>query len=175
MFAAGLALRRIERLSTAGEAAPATVEEVAHDVEEAFVRLDLPPGLSRVRDETLHWAGMAETLDSDRLLSHLESFGLAAEVERVLAATPWPLPPGAKPGAMPAEALFEWWHLFGLMNHERLDEEIAAARHDMATRCDEASQHKLIALCTARDARLELSATEAEVDPISTESTAVRA
>ena len=138
--------------------------ELAHDVEEAFVRLDLPPGLSRVRDETLHWAGMAETLDSDRLLSHLESFGLAAEVERVLAATPWPLPPGAKPGAMPAEALFEWWHLFGLMNHERLDEEIAAARHDMATRCDEASQRKVIALCTARDARLELSATEAEVE-----------
>ena len=138
--------------------------DLVHDVEEAFAGLDMPASLSHIRDETLHWTGMAETLDSAGLVSHLESFGLAAEAERVLAATPWPLPPGAKADAMPAEALFEWWHLFGLMNHERLDEEIAAARHEMATRCDEASQHKLIALCTARDARLELSATEAEVE-----------
>lgn len=128
--------------------------ELVHDVEEAFAGLDLPPGLSRVRDETLHWAEASETLDSAGLLSHLEACGLAAEAAQVLAAAPVPLPDCAAPDAMPAEAEAGWWHLFGLMRRARLDEEVAAASRDFVAQPTEAMQRRLEALCAARDALL---------------------
>jgi DNA primase len=64
----------------------------------------------------------------------------------------YPLPACAHPDAQPAEAEAGWWHIFGLMHRGRLEEEVAAASRDFASRPDEAAQRRLIALCTARDA-----------------------
>ena len=67
----------------------------------------------------------------------------------------------ARAGAMPAEAEAEWWHIFGLMHRTRLEEQVAAANRAFVQRPDEASQRRLIALCTALDL---LSASDQDVD-----------
>jgi hypothetical protein len=61
-----------------------------------------------------------------------------------------PLTPAASADAMPAEAEAGWWHFFGLLNYERLAEEIRAAERDLAAGWDAAAQRRLIALCAAR-------------------------
>ena len=81
------------------------------DTEEAFGSLDLPPGLERLRDAILHIEDIA-TLDSAALLAHLNASGLSEDIALVMSAA-MPLPPSARPDAMPAEAEGEWWHLFG--------------------------------------------------------------
>ena len=53
---------------------------------------------------------------------------------------------------MPAEAASGWWHFFGLMNPDRLEDEVATASRAFETHADEAAQRRLIALCAARDA-----------------------
>ncbi|HEY2132508.1 MAG TPA: DNA primase [Acetobacteraceae bacterium] len=123
-----------------------------HDVEEAFGTIDLPPGLARLRDAILHWGNAVESLDSEALMTHLTQDGLAGETAQALSAVPYPLPACAAPNAMPAEAEAGWWHIFGLMHRARLEEEVAAAMRDMTERGDEATQRRLIALCTARNA-----------------------
>ena len=120
------------------------------DTEEAFVGLDLPPELARLRDGILHVADHA-ALDSASLLAHLNHSGTADEAALVLSAS-MPLAASARPDAMPAEAEAEWWHIFGLMHRGRLEDEIAATRAALATAWDEASQRRLIALCTALEA-----------------------
>jgi DNA primase len=52
---------------------------------------------------------------------------------------------------MPAEAEAGWWHIFGLLNRSRLEEEVAIARRDFAERADTASHRRLIALVGARE------------------------
>jgi DNA primase len=126
--------------------------EVLHDVEEALLTLDLPPPLARLRGERLAWSVTAEPLDSPALIAHLTRVGLATEAAQVLSAVPLPPPACAAPEAQPAEAEEGWWHYFGLINPQRLEEEVAAASRDFAARPNQAAQRRLIALCTAREA-----------------------
>ena len=120
------------------------------DTEEAFAALDLPPELARLREEILNLQDHA-ALDSAALLAHLNGSGTADEAALVLSAT-MPLAASARPDAMPAEAEAEWWHIFGLMHRTRLEDEVAAASRAFAASPDEASQRRLIALCTALEA-----------------------
>jgi DNA primase len=123
-----------------------------HDIEEALGAIDLPPPFARLRAAILHWAAISPALDSNALVTHLTSAGLAAEAAQALSAVPYPLPGCARADAQPAEAEAGWWHIFGLMHRGRLEEEVAAASRAFASRPDEAAQRRLIALCTARDA-----------------------
>jgi hypothetical protein len=69
-----------------------------------------------------------------------------------------PLPPSARPEAMPAEAEGEWWHFFGLMRGlSRLDEEVEFAARAYADQQTEAAQRRLVGLVNAR---LELVAVD---------------
>ena len=127
-----------------------------HDVEEAFGLISLPPMLARLRDEMLIWAGMREhaskALDSSDLMDHLTEIGRSEDVAQALGVLPLPQACFAMADAMPAEAEAGWWHIFGLMHRNRLEEEVTAAMRDLAERADEATQRRLIALCTARNA-----------------------
>jgi DNA primase len=123
-----------------------------HDVEEALGGIELAPPLARLRSELAAWAEQSQALDSDGLITHLTSAGLAAEAAQALSAVPYPLPACARPDAQPAEAEAGWWHIFGLMHRGRLEEEVAAARNAFAARLDEAGQRRLIALRTALEA-----------------------
>lgn len=132
------------------------------DVEEAFATIDLPPALTRLRDAILQWSQTAEVLDSAGLMSHLTHSGLAADVAQALSVVPIPLPGCAAADAMPADAGAGWWHFFGLMNPERLDEEVEAARAAFAAKADEAAQRRLIVLTAARAAVLRGEPGESE-------------
>ena len=133
------------------------------DVEHALETLELPAPLAKLRHALLAWADDAEMLDSEGLLPHLQSTGLASEVAGVLAATPVPLPACATATAMPAEAEAGWWHIFGLLNRSRLEEEVAIARRDFAERADPASHRRLIALVGARE---NLTREQGEAEPL---------
>ena len=100
----------------------------------------------------MHWSVAAEALDSTALMTHLTDIGLATTVAQALSAVPYPLPECAAPSAMPAEAEAGWWHIYGLMHRSRLEEEVSSAMRDHAERGDDASQRRLIALATARNA-----------------------
>ncbi|MBW4090301.1 MAG: DNA primase [Proteobacteria bacterium] len=126
--------------------------ELWADVGPALAGLDLPPTLGAVRAALADWADQAELLDSRGVMDHLTASGLAAEAARILATTPVPLPGCASPSAMPGEAEAGWWHIFGLMHRDRLEAEVAAANREFARLTDDATQRRLIALCTARDA-----------------------
>ena len=129
------------------------------DTEDAYASLDLPPPLARIRDAVLHAEDHA-ALDSGTLLAHLTASGLADEAALVLSAA-MPLPPSARPDAMPAEAEGEWWHLFGLMRGlSRLDDEVAEAARAHEREQTEASQRRLIGLANAR---LELVAIDDDI------------
>jgi len=132
------------------------------DVEEAFATLALPAALAGLRDVILQWSQTTEMLDSAGLMSHLTLSGLAAEAAQALSAAPVPLPGCAAPDAMPAEAGAGWWHFFGLMNPERLDEEVEAARAAFAVQADDAAQRRLILLTATRAALLRGEAGEAD-------------
>ena len=135
------------------------------DVADAYAGLDLPAPFARLRAALLDLATQIEEegaeeafeadarargrLDSAALMSHLTSSGLAAEATRALSADPVPLPGCADASAMPGEAASGWWHIFGLMNRGRLEEEVAAAGRDFATRADGASERRLVALTRA--------------------------
>ncbi len=122
---------------------------LVHDVDEAWSGLDLPTPLARLRDAILHIDDV-QSLDSAALLAHLTLSGRAEDVGFVLSAD-MPLPPSARPDAMPAEAEGEWWHLFGLMRGlSRLDEEVAQAEQVFRDQQTEAAQRRLIGLVSAR-------------------------
>lgn len=122
------------------------------DIEEAFGGLSLPGELGTLRSAMLHWSAAAPTLDSRALITHLHEVGLAAQAAMTLSAAPVPLPSCASEAAMPAEAALGWWHFFGLMDPGRLENEVANASRAFAHSADAASQRRLVALCTARDA-----------------------
>ena len=135
--------------------------DLLRDTEEAFVGLELPPALDRVRDAILHIADHSQ-LDSAGLMSHLKASDVAEEAAHVLSASAMPLPDCARADAMPAEAEAGWWHIFGLMHRARLEEEVVAAGQAFIDHPDEAAQRRLLALCEARD---NLSAPDEGVDP----------
>jgi DNA primase len=131
--------------------------DLLHDVDEAFGEVALPPPLARLRTAMLSYSDSAAAkglaaLDSTGLMDHLTEAGLAAEAAQALSAVPFPLTASASPDAMPAEAGAGWWHMFGLMNRGRLEQEVASAMRELAEKADEAAQRRLIALCTARNA-----------------------
>jgi len=119
-----------------------------HDVEEALGKLDLPAPLARLRGEILAWSVTAPALDSAALIAQLHTAGLAAEVADALSAAP----DCAAPDAQLADAEEGWWHFFGLINPQRLEQEVAQAWRELSTRWDEASQRRLKALAAARNA-----------------------
>ena len=121
------------------------------DVEEVLGTLELPAPLDRLRRALLAWSAAAPALDSVALIAQLHEAGLASEAAQVLSAVPVPLPACAAPDAQPAEAGAGWWHIFGLMHGNRLEEEVAAARRHFERCPDAAAQRRLIALCTARE------------------------
>jgi len=122
------------------------------DVEEALGGLELAADHQALRQGITQWGTACHTLDSEALITHLTQIGLATHVAQALSAVPSPLPACASADAMPAEAASGWWHFFGLMNPDRLEDEVATASRAFETHADEAAQRRLIALCSARDA-----------------------
>ncbi len=122
------------------------------DVEEAFGSIDLPAMLRPLGDAILQWGSATPTLDSGALITHLTQIGLAAQAAQALSAVPVPLPACASADAMPAEAASGWWHFFGLMNPDRLEDEVATAQRELETRQDATSERRLKVLCAARNA-----------------------
>lgn len=123
--------------------------DLFRDVAHAFAGLELDPPLAHLRDVLGDWANDAEVLDSQALMDHLDGFGLRADVDRVLAGTPVPLPGCASPEAMPAEAEEGWWHIFGFLHVDRLREEVEAAQQDMARNLTADTERKLKSLKSA--------------------------
>ncbi|MBV9735734.1 MAG: DNA primase [Acidisphaera sp.] len=119
------------------------------DVEEAYCDLDLPPALDRLR-AAMHAAAEADhALDSAGLMNHLTEAGLAAEAVQALSAVPVPLPACASPEAMPAEAEEGWWHIFGFLRLDRLEQEVASAEDECRRQLDERTQARLLVLVSA--------------------------
>jgi len=121
------------------------------DLTEAYEKLELRPWLGRLRAEALRWAQAADVLDSASLMNHLIRSGLAEDARRIAASEPFPLPACALADATPAEAEAGWWHIFGFLHRDRLDQEVAAAERDFAERPDRRAQRRLIALSEARN------------------------
>ena len=126
--------------------------ELLRDVEEAFATVAMPVPLTRLRDAMLMWFQRAEVLDTAALMSHLTQSGLATDVAQALSSVAVRLPECASPDAMPAEADSGWWHFFGLLNPDRLEEEVAAALREFQRQADVPSQNRLRALSAAREA-----------------------
>ncbi len=126
--------------------------KLLRDVEEAFAGIALPVPLTRLRDAMLWWFQDTEVLDTAALMSHLNQSGLSADVDQALSSVAVRLPECASPGAMPADAEAGWWHFFGLLNPDRLEEEVAAALRDFQRLADLPSQNRLRALSAAREA-----------------------
>ena len=126
--------------------------DLLRDVEEAFAAVAMPVTLTRLRDAMLRWFQRAEVLDTASLMSHLTQSGLATDVAQALSSVAVRLPECASPDAMPAEAEAGWWHFFGLLNPDRLEEEVAAALRDFQRLADVPSQNRLRALSAAREA-----------------------
>ena len=119
------------------------------DVEHAYAGLALPAQLAAMRTALQEWAETAEILDSQPLLSHLTNSGFQAEVDKVLAAAPVPLPACALSAAMPTEAEAGWWHIFGFLSVQRLSEEVALAEAACRQELTPQNQNRLLALKAA--------------------------
>ena len=132
------------------------------NVEEAFAAIDLPPSLDRLRHAILHWLSDVETLDSAALITHLTQTGLEGLAFQALSAVPLPLPACAASSATAFEASQGWWHFFGLLEPDRLDGEIDAARRQLDETSDPTALRRLTALVQARN---EMRAGSQEVDP----------
>ena len=86
-------------------------------------------------------------LDSDALINHLQTLGLTAELARALEACP----SCARKNSQPAEAEAGWWHFYGLMHRDGLEDAVAAATRFYEQTQDQAAFARLNALCIARD------------------------
>ncbi len=126
--------------------------ELLHDVEEAYAGLDLPPPLARLRRALLSRLHGADQLDSGQLIDHLHHSGLGEDVAATLDHRPLRLPDCASPDAMPADAEAGWWHIFGMMHRDRLDQEVAEAADAFVAQPDDAARIRLQALREAQNA-----------------------
>ena len=111
-------------------------------------------GQACARQKSTPWTvpsldGAAPALDSQALIDHLTLAGLQASLEAVLGRQPLPLAEQAGPGDMPAEVEARWWHYFGLLNFERLEQEMRASLRQWVERNDEPSHRRLRALSEA--------------------------
>ena len=123
-----------------------------HGLEEAYGALHLPDDMARLRAAIFTRVHESEEetsppLDSDALINHLQTLGLTAELARALEATP----SCARKESQPAEAEAGWWHFYGLMHRDGLEEAVAAARRIFDQTQDEAALARFNALCIARD------------------------
>ena len=123
-----------------------------HGLEEAYGALHLPPDMERLRAAILTHVHESEEetsppLDSDALINHLQTLGLTAELARALEATP----SCARKNSQPAEAEAGWWHFYGLMHRDGLEDAVAAATRFYEQTQDQAAFARLNALCIARD------------------------
>jgi DNA primase len=120
--------------------------ELSHDLDEAYGALPLPESLHLLRNSMLAYIAEAEPLDSAGLLNHLRTLGLSAELSRVLDETP----SCGRPDAQPAEAEAGWWHFYGLMHRDGLENAVQAARRQYeASPDDPAALARFNALCLA--------------------------
>jgi DNA primase len=100
------------------------------DVRDAYESLDLEGALARLQTALLDWMDGAETLDFPSLTDHLTKSGYSSEIDQVFANGALPLPCCTAKTALPAEVAEGWWHYFGLLNVERLREELTLAKSD---------------------------------------------
>ncbi len=119
--------------------------DLLRDTEEAFATLVLPPDLSALRDAILAGADHG-ALDSAALLSHLASTDTADTAAAVLSGRPMPLPPGARPDAMPAEAEAGWWEIFGFMHAPNILSDIDEADRAWKANPSTENQARIVAL-----------------------------
>ncbi len=123
---------------------------LAHDLEEAYGSLPLPPGLQALRDGILGYFARdftdAHPLDSAGLARHLQTLGLSVELALALEETP----SCGRPDAQPAEAEAGWWHFYGLMHRDGLHDAVEDARRAyVASPDDAACLARFSALCLA--------------------------
>ncbi len=132
------------------------------ELDEPLGTLDLPPGpCSRLRDALFAWFHGTEMLDSEGLMTQLASSGLGDDLAWVLRRDG--LPPEARPGAQPKEALDWFWQLFGFVRGEAaLAEDLREAERTLAEQNDAAAQQRQIRL---REALLALRRGEPETEP----------
>lgn len=126
--------------------------ELLHDVEEAYAELDLPAPLARLRQAMLLQLHGSDRLDTQQVMDHLHHSGLDEEVAVALSHSPLRLPECASPEAMPADAEAGWWHIFGMMHRDRLDQEMAQALAAFVSQPDDAAMTRLRALREAQNA-----------------------
>jgi DNA primase len=95
------------------------------------------------------------------LIAHLAQSGIATASQWVLRAAG--LPPEARPGAQPKEALDAFWQIYGFLRGEaELAEDARAAQRAFAATNDLAAQNRLIRLTEALDALRRGEAEEAD-------------
>ncbi|MCA3368135.1 MAG: DNA primase [Roseomonas sp.] len=118
-------------------------------IEEAFGLLDLPEGPARLlQSAILSWPMDSQRLDSQALLSHLATEGLADATAWALGAEA--LPQAARPDALPREVEEGFWHFFlRLRGEAALLEDQKAAQESLAATNDPAAQQRLIRLTEA--------------------------
>ena len=131
-------------------------------IEERLADLDFPEGPAKqVRDAVFAWIRGAERLDSAELIAHLAQ-GPAAEACALVLGEAG-LPPEARPGSQPKEALDAFWQFYGFLRGEaELAEDARAAATAWAETNDAAALARLIAFNRARGA---LRRGETEEDP----------
>ena len=119
------------------------------EVEEPLALLDFPEGpLRAARDAILAWLPVAPRLDSGELIAHLAESGISVEFVRKPE-----LPPGARPGATPAEALEAFWQIFGFLRGDMdLLEDIRMASDEFNAGGNPAAAQRLVRLKAALDA-----------------------
>jgi DNA primase len=120
--------------------------DLLREVEESLALLVLPDGpVRQVRDALLAWIPGAPRLDSAELISHLADGPVAEAGAAVLRAAG--LPPEARPGSQPKEALDAFWQIFGFLRGEaELAGDVQAAEAAFAASNDPADQARLIRL-----------------------------
>jgi DNA primase len=118
-------------------------------IEEALGLLDLPEGPARrLQSAILSWRLADARLDSEALLSHLATEGLAEAAAWALGAEA--LPQAARPDALPREVEEGFWHFFlRLRGEAALLEDQKAAAESFAATNDPAAQQRLIRLTEA--------------------------
>ena len=123
--------------------------DLLHDIEDAWSRVSLDGWLAELRNAILHLPGL---LSSAEVMKHLAQSGYANHVARALqvAEQHGRLDAAARAGAMPSTAEAAWWHFFGMIQSDRLNEEIDLARKALANDLTPARQRRMAALCEAR-------------------------
>jgi DNA primase len=118
-------------------------------IEEAFGLLDLPEGPARLlQGAILSWPMHDARLDSEAMLSHLATEGMAEAAAWALGAEA--LPQAAKPDALPREVEEGFWHFFlRLRGEAALLEDQKVAREVFSATNDPAAQQRLIRLTEA--------------------------